>query len=141
VAGFFIFHWLALKRQRRQELTDSVNRLKDCISNCLEQGEKCWRKSGAEAIQSGEVVLLRAHLTQCSLGLEALTTREKRFAEVKPLMRALRKELDEKNAGSANQTCVDDNTRPVNEGCSLSARASGRALARALDKTLADLHR
>lgn len=95
IVGFFVFHKLALQRQKREEVRQALENFRKSISELLEASTKCWEITGKKANSSGRVRKYKSKLTRSNLGLSALITYDPFFVEIKEKYRIYRSKLDE----------------------------------------------
>lgn len=112
VAGFYAFHYFAVKRQKRQEIFEESKKLHNLVDECIEIAKESWKVSGKRAVEAGKVMHLRGKLMQLSTTAENLVEKQKRFGELNACIRAFRKAVDEEIDDQGKPlTTIDDQTR------------------------------
>lgn len=95
ISGFFIFHTLASRRQRRDEIFKIVEFIRGIIDEAVEDAKSAWVITGLDAVKQGHVFSLRARLIQISLEIDHLCEENKQFGEVQELFSEFRAAVDE----------------------------------------------
>ena len=97
IVGFFIFHYLASRRQTRDEIHQSILNTRQLVDELLEVAEKAWKEDGKTASESGSVQAVRRAVTAINIEVDYLCRQSSNFDESKKLLRALKASVDEAN--------------------------------------------
>ena len=90
ILGFGIFHFLALRRQKRSEIFELFGDIKSIADDIQVVASSAWRDAGQTAIQSGKVSEVRHKTTRCREEIRLLVA-----MEPKPAATAFRSSLNE----------------------------------------------
>ncbi|WP_420723929.1 hypothetical protein [Hwanghaeella sp. LZ110] len=112
LVGFFVFHKLASKRQRKSEVFETFKNLKVDIDEICTLSGKLWRMNGKDAVESGEVTDLRQKLSRAREELRLLVNFEFVFNGCDEKYTNFKKCIDEEIDQSGNPiTTIDDIVR------------------------------
>lgn len=114
LVGFFIFHILASRRQRRDEIFKLVEFIRGAIDEAVDDAKCAWTSTGADAVKNGHVFSLRARLMLISLEIEHLCDQNKSFVAVRENFSRFRSSVDEmtvEGESGVRALSVDDQTR------------------------------
>lgn len=115
ILGFYIFHKLASRRQRKTETYNIYCELKSNIDEICNLSRNCWKVDGASAVASGDIVVLRNKLSRTREDLRLLSEMEKVFEKCKDAFNTLKKTIDEEtDQNNLPIHTIDDSTRPPN---------------------------
>ncbi|PCJ61511.1 MAG: hypothetical protein COA65_00695 [Rhodospirillaceae bacterium] len=110
--GFYVFHKLAMRRQKRAEVFDTFRDLKMIIDDIDHLATIAWRKTGGDAVKDGGVVEIRRKIARCREDLRLLTMLDEKFEVVANPLNDYRRAIDEELDDSGNAlSTIDDINR------------------------------
>ncbi|WP_273145968.1 hypothetical protein [Oceanicaulis alexandrii] len=119
ICGFFIFHHLASRRQKRDEFFYWIKELRSHLDRTLTVADKAWKLSGKEAIESGAVHELRAALKRMSYDVNQISEYDAKYSDLKKPFLDLKRTLDEfqrpESSGGSTSYNVADESRSAFE--------------------------
>lgn len=129
IVGFFIFHLLAARRQRRDEIYKDVLELIRAINAVVAAGDSAWQMPGADAVKSGAISNVRFQFTQIGIVARHLQRMNTQFGQLDRPLRELKKNMDERfdDKGQPAENLSDLERAPL-PSCSEHAYASANML-------------
>ncbi len=142
VAGFFIFHKLAIRRQKHVEIFETFRDLKALINDINDVAAIAWRSRGNDAAQDGTAAEVRQKLTRAREDLRLLYALDEKFSVVRDSLNEFRTATDEDVDDEGNHiSTIDDIRRSPNPGWVLSGIApKANALRSRLNDTFAAIY-
>lgn len=117
ISGFFIFHALASRRQKRDEIHKSIEYCRSSINDLLSVSEVVWSKNGKEAISSGGVLRVKSIFVNLSVEIDSLCGYSDEFNICKEPYRDLKMGIDEltvtENGKEKIVNLMDENRRAI----------------------------
>jgi hypothetical protein len=136
IAGFFIFHILASRRQKRDELFASATRVKDLADKAADELRDTWALSGKEATETGAVVKLRLLISHIANEYQQLCDQEKEFLDAKQAFQAFRRSADEfEDPLTSDVLNIADTNRPAYERGVNPAVVAARAFSKSVSSS------
>lgn len=111
VVGFYVFHKLAVRRQKREEVRQICQKFRDSLQELCNSAEKAWEKSGDSAVRDGDVVEFKGRIFLADINLNSIITHEVNFRPLKSVYIDFKRELDEINDDDLRLS-IEDRQRP-----------------------------
>ena len=136
--GFYVFHLLALRRQKREEQHRFCENLKIIVQEISETASRSWAMNGKEAIQDGSIFKYKGLAFKAATQISTLCAQNKKYEALRSELTSLKKTCEE-SLDSGSRESIENKQRnadPAQEGAI--AKASGKML-KAIDAAFLEI--
>ena len=140
IAGFFVFHFLAMRRQRREEVRQACDAFKEGLSELTAACAKCWEVDAAVALTDGKVSEYKAKIFSCDLRIGTLKSAQPGFDTIATQYRTLKKAMDEYREASG-WVSIEGEGRMSNKAHANALRSLSAKLGANADRRYFELYR
>lgn len=138
IAGFYVFHKLAVRRQKREEIRQLCQKFRESLQDLSGAAEAAWGKAGDSAVKEGDIVKYKGKIFVADLYLSSIATYEPKFDSVKQQYIAYKRRIDE-YSDEKERVSIESRERAPKPSYANVVRRMAGAVSNELDKAFKDI--